>query len=185
MQVNGLHYSVPAAAATMAVTPDTPYEDIPTPDKLKPLFEPVKVGAFQLDTKVVYAPLTRCRAERYIPADITAQYYSGERFGSAHLHVLPPRCCAAYPPADPGQRGQLTCPDCCLIITFVHQTTRSGIGLIAAEPHGSTAGATKGGTAGGVFRRPPLALFTAIICSVCAHTAGRHMYSPLWRIQHD
>ena len=43
-----------------------------------------------------------------------------------------------------------------MIITFVHQTTRSGIGLIAAEPHGSTAGATKGGTAGGVFRRPRL-----------------------------
>ena len=43
-----------------------------------------------------------------------------------------------------------------IIITFVHQTTRSGIGLIAVEPHGSTAGATKGGTAGGVFRRPPL-----------------------------
>ena len=114
MQVNGLHYFVPAAAATMAVTPDTPYEDIPTPDKLKPLFEPVKIGAFQLDTKVVYAPLTRCRAEGYIPADITAQYYSGERSGSSHLHVLPLRCCAAYPPADPGQRGQLTCPDCCL-----------------------------------------------------------------------
>ena len=55
----------------------------------------------------------------------------------------------------------------------MHQTTRSGIGLIAAEPHGSTAGATKGGTAGGVFRRAPLAssqlsLHCANLCSALA-----------------
>lgn len=62
----------------MTVKPETPVEDIPTPDELKPLFEPFKLGAFDLSTRVVYAPLTRCRALGTVPVDFTAQYYSGK-----------------------------------------------------------------------------------------------------------
>ena len=80
----------------------------------------------------------------------------------ARRSVVCHRSRTAQPPFEPT-----------IMITFVHQTTRSGIGLIAAEPHGSTAGATKGGTAGDVFRRPPLAssqlsLHCANLCSALA-----------------
>jgi hypothetical protein len=53
------------------------YEDIPTPEDIKPLFQPFKLGSQQLQTRIVYAPLTRCRAIDTIPAKISVQYYSG------------------------------------------------------------------------------------------------------------
>jgi hypothetical protein len=40
------------ARAAMTLTPDTPYQDIPNPDKLKPLFEPITIGSYQLETRV-------------------------------------------------------------------------------------------------------------------------------------
>lgn len=61
----------------MAVSPDTPVEDVPTPDEIKVLFEPFKLGRYDLSTRVVYAPLTRCRAINTVPVDFTAQYYAG------------------------------------------------------------------------------------------------------------
>lgn len=60
----------------MAVSPDTPVEDVPTPDEIKVLFEPFKLGRYDLSTRVVYAPLTRCRAINTVPVDFTAQYYA-------------------------------------------------------------------------------------------------------------
>jgi NADH:flavin oxidoreductase / NADH oxidase family len=80
----------------MTVTPGTPYQAIPTPDKLKPLFEPIKLGPYQLETRVVYGPLTRCRAEGTVPVDISVQYYAGA--ASCHLRVT--LCRVLYACAD-------------------------------------------------------------------------------------
>ena len=56
----------------------------------------------------------------------------------------------------------------------MHQTTRSGIGLIAAEAHGSTAGATKGGTAGVSLGDHPLPLhsYHCIVQTFCTALAS-------------
>jgi hypothetical protein len=59
------------------MTPETPVEDIPTPENLKPIFEGMKLGPYDLTTRIVYGPLTRCRAINTIPADFSAKYYSG------------------------------------------------------------------------------------------------------------
>ena len=71
-----------------------------------------------------------------------------------------------------------------IIITFVHQTTRLGIGLIAAEPHGSTAGATKGGTAKGgtsaqarILQDPAYSMQHLVLC------AGARIHRMLY-VQH-
>lgn len=61
----------------MAVSPDTPLEDVETPEDIKVLFEPLQLGRYDLSTRVVYAPLTRCRAINTVPVDFTAKYYSG------------------------------------------------------------------------------------------------------------
>jgi len=65
----------------MAIAPDTPVEDVPTPDEIKILFEPFKLGRYDLSTRVVYAPLTRCRAINTVPVEFTAQYYAGTSTG--------------------------------------------------------------------------------------------------------
>jgi 2,4-dienoyl-CoA reductase-like NADH-dependent reductase (Old Yellow Enzyme family) len=62
----------------MAITPDTPIEAVPTPEQIVPLFEPLQYGQHELRTRIVYAPLTRCRAEvDGIQPDFAAQYYTG------------------------------------------------------------------------------------------------------------
>lgn len=68
-------------AAAMAVTPETPVEHIPTPEDLKPIFKGMKLGPYDLTTRIVYGPLTRCRAINTIPADFSAKYYSGVPLG--------------------------------------------------------------------------------------------------------
>nr|WP_067294517.1 alkene reductase [Marinobacterium profundum] len=41
------------------------------------LFDPVKIGAIELNSRIVMAPLTRCRAEEgRIPGDLMLEYYS-------------------------------------------------------------------------------------------------------------
>ena len=40
------------------------------------LFTPIKVGRLQLANRIVYAPLTRCRAFDNIPQPAAAEYYS-------------------------------------------------------------------------------------------------------------
>eukprot|EP00878_Enallax_costatus_P041612 GHUV01048437.1.p1 GENE.GHUV01048437.1~~GHUV01048437.1.p1 ORF type:complete len:115 (+),score=2.17 GHUV01048437.1:168-512(+) len=42
----------------------------------KPLFQPLKVGRYQLDHRIVMAPLTRCRAPNNIPSEPMAVYYA-------------------------------------------------------------------------------------------------------------
>lgn len=61
----------------MAISPDTPLEDVETPEDIKTLFEPFQLGRYNLSTRVVYGPLTRCRAINTVPVDFTAKYYSG------------------------------------------------------------------------------------------------------------
>lgn len=49
------------------------------------LFEPLKAGAFELQNRVVYSPLTRCRAEPgRVPGPIMAEYYR-QRVGAGLL----------------------------------------------------------------------------------------------------
>lgn len=40
-----------------------------------PLFQPYKHGKLDLKFRLVYAPLTRCRAPNHVPLDIHAEYY--------------------------------------------------------------------------------------------------------------
>jgi 2,4-dienoyl-CoA reductase-like NADH-dependent reductase (Old Yellow Enzyme family) len=41
------------------------------------LFDPVKIGAIELNSRIVMAPLTRCRAEEgRVPGDLMLEYYS-------------------------------------------------------------------------------------------------------------
>lgn len=56
------------AAATVTVEPIA--EDV------KPLFQPFKLGSFDLKHRIVYAPLTRCRATDTVPIKEAALYYS-------------------------------------------------------------------------------------------------------------
>ena len=71
----------------MAIGPDTPVEEIPTPDNLKPLFEPIKFGAFEVSTRIVYPPLTRCRSINTVPVPFMADYYAGVH--PCHACLLP------------------------------------------------------------------------------------------------
>lgn len=49
------------------------------------LFEPIKAGAFELQNRVIYSPLTRCRAEAgRVPGQIMAEYYR-QRVGAGLL----------------------------------------------------------------------------------------------------
>lgn len=51
------------------------------------LFEPVKIGEFEMKNRLVMAPLTRCRAsEGRVPNDMMAQYYA-QRAGDAGLII--------------------------------------------------------------------------------------------------
>jgi NADH:flavin oxidoreductase / NADH oxidase family len=88
-----LRCASPPAQADTLITPNTPLDAIPTPPELAPLFEPTQVGAFELAMRVVYAPLTRCRALGTVPATATAQYYSGaasiSAFQPGAVSVLP------------------------------------------------------------------------------------------------
>ncbi|KAK2080919.1 hypothetical protein QBZ16_000773 [Prototheca wickerhamii] len=43
---------------------------------VRPLFQPFKHGRLDLKLRMVYAPLTRCRAPEHIPLDIHAKYYA-------------------------------------------------------------------------------------------------------------
>ncbi len=51
-------------------------KSLPVPEDVKPLFDPVKVGRYQLKHRIVYAPLTRCRAFGTIPQPDAVIYYS-------------------------------------------------------------------------------------------------------------
>ena len=74
-----------AGVVTMSAVPqsstpiskETLLEDIPTPDIVAPLFEPITVGRFELKTRAVYCPLTRCRSPGAIAQPEAAVYYSG------------------------------------------------------------------------------------------------------------
>jgi hypothetical protein len=46
------------------------------PDDVKELFQPIKIGASQLQHRIVYAPLTRCRAINTVPIPQMAEYYA-------------------------------------------------------------------------------------------------------------
>lgn len=52
------------------------------------LFQPHKLGAFQLSTRMVYAPLTRCRAIDSNPQDNMIEYYTQRARGSEGGLVL-------------------------------------------------------------------------------------------------
>lgn len=61
-----------------------PLEEIATPAHLKHLFSGIRIGAMNLEMRVVYAPLARCRALGNVPSEMAVQYYSGAIL-SAHL----------------------------------------------------------------------------------------------------
>ena len=42
----------------------------------QPLLEPFKIGGFQLTDRIVYAPLTRCRAIDNVPSTAAIEYYA-------------------------------------------------------------------------------------------------------------
>jgi NADH:flavin oxidoreductase / NADH oxidase family len=67
----------------MMTSPQQLLEELATPIEIESLFQPIMIGCMQLTTRVVYAPLARCRARGSVPANMTAQYYSG-----SSLHVL-------------------------------------------------------------------------------------------------
>jgi 12-oxophytodienoic acid reductase len=52
--------------------------EVEIPQDVKPLFEPMRVGALELQHRIVYAPLTRCRAINTVPIPEMATYY-GQR----------------------------------------------------------------------------------------------------------
>lgn len=55
---------------------DTPEQDVSL------LFQPHKLGPFQLSNRMVYAPLTRCRAIDSNPQDNMIEYYQQRAHGS-------------------------------------------------------------------------------------------------------
>lgn len=72
--------------AVKDISKDTSLEDIPTPESLQPLFQPIKVGKHELKIRSVYAPLTRCRAIGTVTIPEAAQYYS-ERAADGQLII--------------------------------------------------------------------------------------------------
>lgn len=42
-------------------------KQLPVPERVAPLFTPQQLGRLQLSNRIVYAPLTRCRAIGHIP----------------------------------------------------------------------------------------------------------------------
>lgn len=75
--------------AAAPVTRQKCVEDLPTPSELEPLFQPLTVGGRELATRVVYAPLARCRALGNEPSKLAIQYYSGATPTVAALQTLP------------------------------------------------------------------------------------------------
>eukprot|EP00878_Enallax_costatus_P032487 GHUV01035702.1.p1 GENE.GHUV01035702.1~~GHUV01035702.1.p1 ORF type:complete len:185 (+),score=28.96 GHUV01035702.1:173-727(+) len=67
------------ATATAAVVTDVKAD-------AKPLFTPLKLGALQLEHRVVMAPLTRCRAPNNVPVPDMAVYY-GQRASKGGLII--------------------------------------------------------------------------------------------------
>ncbi|KAG2497597.1 hypothetical protein HYH03_004342 [Edaphochlamys debaryana] len=53
-------------------------EVLPVPADVAPLFRPLTLGPFRLSNRIVYAPLTRMRAQGFVPQPIMATYY-GQR----------------------------------------------------------------------------------------------------------
>eukprot|EP00201_Polytomella_parva_P014103 CAMPEP_0175057938 /NCGR_PEP_ID=MMETSP0052_2-20121109/11549_1 /TAXON_ID=51329 ORGANISM="Polytomella parva, Strain SAG 63-3" /NCGR_SAMPLE_ID=MMETSP0052_2 /ASSEMBLY_ACC=CAM_ASM_000194 /LENGTH=389 /DNA_ID=CAMNT_0016323221 /DNA_START=97 /DNA_END=1266 /DNA_ORIENTATION=+ len=51
-------------------------EALPVPADVAPLFQPIKVGRMELSNRIVYPPLTRCRALDNIPQAVSAEYYA-------------------------------------------------------------------------------------------------------------
>lgn len=52
-------------------------EEFPVPKEVAPLYVPYKLGDIgELEHRVVYAPLTRCRSPGNIPQPVAAEYYS-------------------------------------------------------------------------------------------------------------
>jgi len=64
-----------AAAAAIRSSDSRDAHDVPGP--LRPLFEPIRVGAIDLEQRFVMAPLTRSRAggPGDVPTDLNAEYY--------------------------------------------------------------------------------------------------------------
>ena len=62
---------------TQTPTTQLPVECLPTPSDIASLFQPLKLGSMRLTTRVVYAPLARCRALGSVPSCMARRYYSG------------------------------------------------------------------------------------------------------------
>ena len=71
----------------MALSKSVKLEDIATPDEVAPLFQPLSLGPFELKTRAVYAPLTRCRSIGAVPSESAPLYYA--RKCLSHAHYLP------------------------------------------------------------------------------------------------
>lgn len=50
------------------------------PEDVAPLFTPLKLGRYELTNRLVYPPLTRCRATDSVPQPIMADYYAQRAF---------------------------------------------------------------------------------------------------------
>jgi len=61
------------------------------PQDVQPLFEPLKVGNMELQHRIVYAPLTRCRAIGTVPIPEMATYY-GQRANPGGLIISEATC---------------------------------------------------------------------------------------------
>ncbi|KAJ9533806.1 hypothetical protein QJQ45_026892, partial [Haematococcus lacustris] len=55
------------------------------PEEVAPLFQPLQLGRFQLSNRMVYPPLTRCRAPDHVPRPHMAEYYGQRAFEGSLL----------------------------------------------------------------------------------------------------
>ena len=67
---------IACAMCSRAPTTQLPVECLRTPSDIASLFQPLKLGAMHLTTRVVYAPLARCRALGSVPSCMARQYLS-------------------------------------------------------------------------------------------------------------
>ncbi|CAG82798.2 hypothetical protein B0I72DRAFT_134116 [Yarrowia lipolytica] len=72
------------------------------------LFKPIKIGATQLQNRVVMAPLTRTRAQKNIPSDLAVEYY--KQRGSSPGTLLISEATYIHPSSGGGGFGAETVP---------------------------------------------------------------------------
>lgn len=72
------------------------------------LFSPIKVGATQLQNRVVLAPLTRIRAVNNVPSDLAVEYYSQRASSPGTLLIT--EATYIHPSSGGGGFGQDTVP---------------------------------------------------------------------------